>query len=67
MLHSIYRKGRDMNISRIVPNTNLLRYLIDPPPASCNMFVEKNLSHVSLKFINPFKKTAGSRVIIRKN
>ena len=66
MLHSISRKIRDMKITRIVPNTNLLEYLIPPPHASSNIFLEQNLNHVSLKFTNPFKETAGSRIIIRK-
>ena len=66
MLHSIYRKLSAMKITRIVPNTNLLEYLIPPPHASSNIFLEQNLNHVSLKFTNPFKETAGSRIIIGK-
>ena len=66
MLQSIYRKVRDIKITRIAPTTSLLKYLIPPPHASSNIFVEHKLSHVSLKFTNPFKKTAGSGIITGK-
>ena len=65
MFRSISRKGSDMKITRIVPNTNLFEYLILPPHVSSNIFVEHKLNHVSLKFTNPLKETAGSRIIIR--
>ena len=67
ILHFISRKVRDIYITRIVPNTNLLRYLIPPNPACSNMFVEHNLNHVSLKFTHPFKETYGSRIIFVKD
>ena len=55
-----------MKINGIVPNTNLLEYLIPPPHAYSNIFVEHNLNHVSFKFTNLFKETTGSRIIIIK-
>ena len=67
MLHGVSRKGGDMNITRIVPNINLFKYLIPPPSVSSDMFVEYKLNHGSLKFTNYFKETAGSIIIIRKN
>ena len=66
ILRSIYRKLSATKITRIVPNTNLLEYLIPPLHASSNIFVEQNLNHVSLKFTNPFKETAGPRIITGK-
>ena len=66
LLLSISRRVRDMKITRIVPNTNLLKYLIPPPHSSSNIFVEHKLNHVSLKFTNTFKETSGSRIIIVK-
>ena len=67
MLHSIPRKGRDTNITRIFPNINLLIYIITPQTSYINMFVEKNLNHVRLKFIDTFKTTAGSRITTGNN
>ena len=64
MLRSIYRKLSAMKITRIVPKTNLLEYLIPLPHESSNIFVEQNLNHVSLKFTNSFKETTGSIIII---
>ena len=47
-----------MNITTIVPNTNLLRYIIPQMPASSNMFVFHKLDHLSFKFTFNFKDTA---------
>ena len=66
MIHSIYSKLRDMKITRMVPNTNLLKYLIPPLHASSDIFVENKLNHVSLKSKNTFKETSGSRIITGK-
>ena len=66
ILHGISRKVRDMKITRIFPNINLLKYLIPTPQASSNIFVEHNLNHVSFKFANYFKETSGSRGRIGK-
>ena len=64
MIRSISMKLRDMKITRIVPNTNLLKYLTPPLHSSCNIFVEHKLNHVSFKFKNHFKDTTGSIIII---
>ena len=48
-----------MKITRIVPNTNMLKYLIPPPHASSDIFVENKLNHVSLKSTNNNKETSG--------
>ena len=66
MLHSISRKIRDMKITRIVPNTNLLKYITPPIHASSDIFVEPKLNHFCLKFTNHFKETSGSRIITGK-
>ena len=39
ILHSIFSKVRDLKNTSIVPNTNLLKYLIPPLHAYSNMFV----------------------------
>ena len=67
MLHNISRKVGDTNITRIVPNVNLLIYLTSQKPISRNMSVEHNLNHIIFKFVNSFKETAVSRIIIGKN
>ena len=63
MIHSIYRKLGDIKINRIVPTTNLLKYLTPPQHASSNTFVEHKLNPVSLELINTFKENSGSRII----
>ena len=66
-LRIIYSKGRDININRIFPNNNILRYLIPTTPSYINMFVGQKFNHVSWKLIKPFKDTDGSRIMIGNN
>ena len=54
-----------MNITRVVPNTNILIYLIPPFTVPTNMFVQQNMIHVSLKLINSSKETDGPRIMTR--
>ena len=63
MIHGEYRKFIDMNVTMIVPNTKLLRYIIPPMPAFSNMFVFHNLNHLSLKFTFNFKDTSILRIM----
>ena len=62
MIRGEYRKCSDMNITMIVPSTNLLRYIIPPMPASSNMFVLHKLNHLSLRFTFNFKDTVILRI-----
>ena len=67
MLHVEYTNCSDMNITMIVHNINLLRYIIPPIPASSNMFVLHNLNHLSLKFTFNFKDTSMLRIMNGNN
>ena len=67
MPHSVSRKGRDMNTTRLASNINLLRYLIPPLPASSNMFAEQNMNYFGFKFTNTFRETSESRIIFGNN
>ena len=63
MFHGEYRNCSDMNITMIVPNTNLLRYIIPPMPESSNMFVFHKLNNLSLNFTFNFKDTSILRIM----
>ena len=63
MLHGEYRKRSDINITTIVTNTNVLRYIIPPMPASSNIFVFQKLNHLSFKFTFNFKDTDILRIM----
>ena len=67
MLHSISIKLGYMNITRMVPNINIFRYIIPPLIESISVFLVYNLNRVSLKFTGPFKDTIVSRIIIGNN
>ena len=56
MLQSISRKVRDMMIPRIVPNINILVYLVPYLPVSSNIFLQQKLTHVILKSTNTFEE-----------
>ena len=66
-LHSNFGKVRNMKITRIFPNTNLLKYIIPPQHAPSSIVVGHNMNHVSIKFTNIFKETSVSMIIIGKN
>ena len=53
-----------MKVIWIVSNIKLIKYLTLPPYEYFDMLVEHKLNHVSLKLINPFKKTSRSIIII---
>ena len=67
MIHGEYRNCSDMNITTVVPNTNLLRYIIPPMPASSNIFVFQKLNHLSFKFTFNFKDTDILRIMNGNN
>ena len=67
MVHVISRKVSYMKITNILPNNNILKYLIPPLHAFINMFVEYKLNHISLEFENPFKENYVSIIMIGKN
>ena len=63
MFHSNYRNCSYMNITMIVHNINLLKYIIPPIPESSNMFVFHKLNHLSLNFTCHSKDTAILRIM----
>ena len=67
MLHRISMKSRDMNITKIVSNSNIFIYFIPPQTSYGNMFGVHNMIHASLKFTNNSKDTAVSLKIFVKN
>ena len=63
IIHINYINCSDMNITMIVPNINLLRYIITPMPESSNMFVFRKLDHLSFKFTCNSKDTDILRIM----
>ena len=53
-----------MNITIKVPKTNPIRYPTPPFSASINIVGEQKMNHVSFKYINLYKQTIESRIII---
>ena len=67
IVHSISGKFMGININSIVRNINILRYSIPTLTVYRNMFMGNSLNMICLKYINTFKETSGSIIIIRNN